>query len=295
MRSEDDVRAGRRRDLRRGVQAAIDHLVRPRRARRADRAVPAGRRRRRRGRQAFEPVGAERARSDSHLRRAGYPEAAKLSGCDGKAAPTLNGVASERLVACLYPAGLVPWGLMSGGLSDTEFAVLGLLTFGERSGYELDKLTQRSIGYFWRPAKSKIYAILPRLVERGLAESKIVAQEKRPDKQLYRITRGGERALRAWLDSPKPVARVARDGLLLKLFFGSHAGLDSLSEHVAERKRLATVKLAELEEIERTIDRDADFFPYLTLLHGLENTRATITWADHVLKLLERKQAHARA
>ena len=184
---------------------------------------------------------------------------------------------------------------MSGGLSDTEFAVLGLLTFGERSGYELDKLTQRSIGYFWRPAKSKIYAILPRLVERGLAESMIVAQEKRPDKQLYRITREGERALRAWLDSPKPVARVARDGLLLKLFFGGHAGLGSLSKHVVERKRLATVKLAELEEIERTIDRDADFFPYLTLLHGLENTRAPITWADHVLKLLERKQAHARA
>ncbi len=155
---------------------------------------------------------------------------------------------------------------MSGGLSDTEFAVLGLLTFGERSGYDLDKLTRRSIGYFWRPAKSKIYAILPRLVERGLAESMIVTQEKRPDKQLYKITRAGERALRAWLDSPKPVARVARDGLLLKLFFGGHA-----------------------------IDRDADFFPYLTLLHGLESTRATITWADHVLKLLERKQAHARA
>src|SRR5439155_25868944 len=96
------------------------------------------------------------------------------------------------------------------GLSDTEYAVLGLLTLGERSGYELDKLTQRSIGYSWRPAKSKIYAILPRLVERGLAESKIVAQEKRPDKQLYRITRGGERAPRAWRHSPIPLAGAAR-------------------------------------------------------------------------------------
>jgi PadR family transcriptional regulator AphA len=68
----------------------------------------------------------------------------------------------------VLPWGLVPWGLVS-GLSDTEYAVLGLLTFGARSGYELDKLARRSIGYFWRPAKSKIYAILPRLVERGLA------------------------------------------------------------------------------------------------------------------------------
>src|SRR5215813_14673456 len=100
----------------------------------------------------------------------------------------------------MAPRGLVPWGLMTGGLSDTEYAVLGLLTFGERSGYELDKLTQRSIGYFWRPAKSKIYAILPRLVERGLATVTSVVQERRPDKQLYAITPAGEQALSDWLD-----------------------------------------------------------------------------------------------
>jgi len=184
---------------------------------------------------------------------------------------------------------------MATGLSDTEYAVLGLLTLGERSGYELDKLTRRSIGYFWRPAKSKIYAILPRLVERGLARSTRVAQEKRPDKQLYAIMPAGERALRTWLDSPEPVSGIARDGLLLKLFFGGHAEFGALREQVAERKRLAGEKLAELEEIERTIDREADFFPYLTLLHGLESTRATIAWAEGVRRLLDREEAHARA
>src|SRR3954447_16921321 len=107
-------------------------------------------------------------------------------------------------------------------LSDTEYAVLGLLTFGERSGYELDKLAGRSIGYFWRPAKSKIYAILPRLVERGLAKSSTVVQERRPDKTLYRITRQGRHALRAWLASePPPGGHPGRNPLLLKLFFGA--------------------------------------------------------------------------
>ena len=184
---------------------------------------------------------------------------------------------------------------MSSGLSDTEYAVLGLLTLGERSGYELDKLTRRSIGYFWRPAKSKIYAILPRLVDRGLARATAVVQEKRPDKQLYAITPAGERALRVWLHSSDPVGVAARDGLLLKLFFGGHADRAALKDQVAARRRLASEKLAELEEIERTIDREVDFFPYLTLLHGLQATRATIDWTDRVLKLLEQKQAHARA
>jgi DNA-binding PadR family transcriptional regulator len=180
------------------------------------------------------------------------------------------------------------------GLSDTEFAVLGLLTHGERSGYELDKLAQRSIGYFWRPAKSKIYAILPRLVERGLASSTPVAQERRPDKQLYSITSAGEEALGGWLDAPETDLSESRK-LLLKLFFGDRADLEALRAQVTERRRLAEAKLAELEEIERRIDRDADFFPYLTLLHGLDVTRATIEWTGRVLKLLERERTGARA
>jgi len=175
-------------------------------------------------------------------------------------------------------------------LSDTEYAVLGLLTFGERSGYELDKLARRSIGYFWRPAKSKIYAILPRLVERGFAERTTVAQTRRPDKQLYRLTSHGESALREWLDKDEPIRGVARDGLLLKVFFGAYADVDALRAQVAGRKQRAEQQLAELEQIERSIDRDADFFPYLTLLHGLEDARSTIAWCDGALAELERRR-----
>ena len=175
-------------------------------------------------------------------------------------------------------------------LSTTEYAVLGLLTFGERSGYELDKLAQRSIGYFWRPAKSKIYAILPRLVERGLAESSSVAQSGRPDKQVYRITGEGEQALREWLASPTSIGGAGRDTLLLKLFFGEHGELEDLRQLVAGRKRRAEEQLAALEEIERRIDRDDDFYPYLTLLHGLEDARSTIAWAERALAELDRRR-----
>lgn len=201
---------------------------------------------------------------------------------------------SFKLPAFSISLGTSTLGTMADGLSDTEFAVLGLLTLGERSGYELDKLARRSIGYFWRPAKSKIYAILPRLVDRGLAGSKQVAQERRPDKQLYSITSAGEEALTAWLDASELDLSESR-GLLLKLFFGDRADIAALRAQVGERRRLAEVKLAELEEIERTIDSDADFFPYLTLLHGLDVTRATIEWTGRVLKLLDREPARARA
>jgi PadR family transcriptional regulator, regulatory protein AphA len=184
---------------------------------------------------------------------------------------------------------------MAPELSDTEYAVLGLLTFGERSGYELDKLARRSIGYFWQPAKSKIYAILPRLVERGLAVSSPVPQDGRPDKRLYRLTPSGEASLRSWLGSGEPVFRTTRDGLLVKLFFGDLGEPDGLRAQLLERKREAEQKLAELEEIDRNLDREEDFFPFLTLLHGLEVTRAMIRWVDEALGELDRHRARTRS
>ena len=103
------------------------------------------------------------------------------------------------------------------------------------------------------------------------------------------MTRLGSGVLREWLDADEPVRGVSRDGLLLKLFFGANADAGALRQQVAERKRLAEEQLAELEQIERTIDRDLDFFPYLTLLHGLEDARSTIVWAEQALEALERR------
>src|SRR5205085_11187222 len=120
-----------------------------------------------------------------------------------------------------------------------------------------------SIGYFWRPARSKIYAILPRLVERGMAESSDVDQTGLPDKRVYRLTEEGRATLRAWLGSPEQPPAVARDGLLLRLFFGAHAeDISTLREQILGRKRRAERQLAELEEIAQTVDSDEDFFPY---------------------------------
>ena len=56
------------------------------------------------------------------------------------------------------------------------------------SGYDLRKKgVDIGVGYFWGPAKSQIYAVPPRLVERGHATVKRVSQDQRPDKSVYRL------------------------------------------------------------------------------------------------------------
>ena len=53
-------------------------------------------------------------------------------------------------------------------LTTSEAAVLALLALGgEGSGYELTKRVGRAIAHVWAPARSQLYALLPRLVADG--------------------------------------------------------------------------------------------------------------------------------
>jgi PadR family transcriptional regulator AphA len=178
-------------------------------------------------------------------------------------------------------------------LSLTEYAVLGLLSFGPASGYELHPLAGRSLDYFWRPAKSKIYAALPRLAEQGFARVRAFEQVGRPDKHVYTLTVAGRRTLRRWLNDEALPAMVVRNGLLLKLFFGDEAEEGNVRRALEEARERATAQLAALQQIETRIDADADFYPYLTLLHGIEDAESTVRWATDALERLGRKSRSA--
>jgi len=123
-------------------------------------------------------------------------------------------------------------------LTTTEAAILGLVAEGEVSGYDLQRRVERGVGYFWKPARSQIYAVLPRLVERGLAVGRRVRQDRRPDKHLYRITPDGLAALREWLELA-PLEPDAERILLIKLFFAKHADPEVIRRFVRELRAKA--------------------------------------------------------
>src|SRR5580698_5087465 len=87
------------------------------------------------------------------------------------------------------------------------FAMLGLLSLGPRTGYELRKLSEVSIRHFWRESYGQIYPSLRALEAQGLVARKpeMGGVRGRPNRQVYAITEAGEAALREWLAvSAKP-------------------------------------------------------------------------------------------
>src|ERR1051326_3323093 len=169
------------------------------------------------------------------------------------------------------------------GLSTTELAVLGLLSYGEHSGYEIKKAAEASVGYLWSPAKSHIYAVLPRLVSGGFATARRVAQQRRPDKQVYRITKAGREAFEEWLEEPVEERPGAESTFLLKLFFGAKMRPEAVVAHVERKLAQAEEELAEYREIERRIrDVEESYFGYTTLRWGIAQAEAWIRWADEI-------------
>ena len=169
----------------------------------------------------------------------------------------------------------------------TEVAVLGLLVDGERSGYDLLRQAEQSVGFFWTPAKTQLYAVLRKLVDNGFATARHVAQKDRPDKTLYRITDGGEERLRDGLEQVG--STVNKNPLELRIFFGRHRPLKAVVADLEAVRDRGRAHLAELEEIERTFDHDEHLFPYLTLLRGKANAAADAEWAEQALALLARR------
>jgi PadR family transcriptional regulator AphA len=176
-------------------------------------------------------------------------------------------------------------------LTTTECAVLGLLTRRAMSGYDLKKAIETSVGYFWGPAKSQIYAVLPRLVEAGYATSKKVAQSQRPDKQVYRITARGREAFKEWIAEPPSPPQPNRNPLLLKLYFGDLSSPEKLAEHVHERRVAAEQLKAELTAFDAgPHDPQLDFYANLTRRYGHASANAIIRWADETLRELARRR-----
>ena len=168
--------------------------------------------------------------------------------------------------------------------------MLGLLTEGDCSGYELQAAARRGVGYVWTAAKSQVYTVLPRLVEGGYATSRHVAQKRLPDKQVYRITARGRRALRSWLEEPVEDFDGPRSPFLLKVFFGGEMSAGALVRQIEGLRAHMSATHSEYRAIEERIAADPDdYYGYLTLRWGLARSQAAIAWADEVLAELRER------
>jgi DNA-binding PadR family transcriptional regulator len=167
------------------------------------------------------------------------------------------------------------------------YAILGLLSREDLSGYDLKQRMAGRVGYFWSAKHSQIYPELARLEDGGYVKHSVVEQRERPDKKVYEITAEGLDALKEWVIQP-PVPRPTRDELTLKTYSVWLADKEKAAQLFREEELRHEEQLAHYEELrawmegewreDLTSTNSPEFASYATLRRGISYEREYAEW-----------------
>lgn len=130
-------------------------------------------------------------------------------------------------------------------------AVLALLVPNPSYGYELKSRFAKSVGPQWGDLNiGHLYQILDRLERDRFVSKRVVAQDDRPDRVVYRLTAAGRTELGRWLETPF-VRSAYRDDLFLKLFAASKLGRESVDTLVRVQREAYIGELSALGKLRR--------------------------------------------
>ena len=122
-----------------------------------------------------------------------------------------------------------------------KYALLGVLSLREMSGYDIKRHFDRAVHFVWNASDSQIYRELRGMERDGLIASRLIQQESKPNKRLYRMTAEGGRELDAWLVSPAE-RPYSKEPFLLRLFFLARVSDD-------DARKLLEARLNEVESL----------------------------------------------
>ncbi|MFC2078781.1 PadR family transcriptional regulator [Candidatus Bipolaricaulota bacterium] len=175
-----------------------------------------------------------------------------------------------------------------------ECALLGFLSYGPLTGYELKKRFDNAIASFWTVPQSQIYTTLHRMNKNGLVTSEIIPQDTRPNRRLYQLTDSGRDSLQQWLAKATSPA-ATRDPVLLQLWLSGlvddETVIETLSTHV---ERLSQRLKLLLEKPKGKLDSQDDpprdrFFWWMTLNYGIQHLRFQIAWLEDTIDRIRRE------
>ncbi|WP_406067734.1 PadR family transcriptional regulator [Micromonospora sp. NBC_01638] len=172
--------------------------------------------------------------------------------------------------------------------SQTDMAVLGALSTEPMTGYALREAIRDVLGHFWSESFGQIYPALAELERNGFVRR---SGSAKAGSSTFAITPSGTRRLRELLAQPIQ-AVPARNGLLLRLFFGRTLGVEVCRALIAEAEAEAQQRLLQFDELAVQIAGEpqyADDAPFwqLTISAGRHSAHAAIAWAQECLAALD--------
>jgi DNA-binding PadR family transcriptional regulator len=172
-------------------------------------------------------------------------------------------------------------------------ALLGVLSLREMSGYDIKRNFDRAVHFVWNAADSQIYRELRRMEEEGLISSRLIEQDGKPNKRLYRLSAQGAELLDDWLVSPVE-STYGKEPFLMRMFFmGRVDGDDALRVLSERRDELESLLALTAERHERFADLSRTAHPemlwwQIRLIEGTQKIHtAQLEWINGLIADVE--------
>lgn len=175
--------------------------------------------------------------------------------------------------------------------------ILGLLNYGDMTGYEIRETFQNSLNFFWPAQTSQIYRELVVLEEKGWIERHAVAQSGKPDKNVCSITAQGRQELQRWLAEPAH-SSATRSPILMKTFFMGELPETGSLDFFRQLRQQHCLYLETLGQTGDFISRyqaqvpdgKSTLFWQMTADFGQRYGQMYLQWLDSCIHLLETRE-----
>ncbi|WP_342421306.1 PadR family transcriptional regulator [Paenibacillus sp. FSL E2-0178] len=188
---------------------------------------------------------------------------------------------------------------MAANRSKTGYVLLGLLNEENLTGYEIKKIVDTRLSFFWSESFGQIYPELKRLAAGGLiavCEEPVSVEGKNSKQSIkYQITASGRYELQEWLKTPVEKETV-RYELLLKLYFSNSSSSATMLEYVREfeinHRRQQQLFGKFEEQLKQNLDVHSNHSRILMVLSfGQKLWESYADWCGQTIALLEQEIA----
>lgn len=176
-----------------------------------------------------------------------------------------------------------------------KHAMLGFLDMSPFSGYDLKKVFDSSVKFYWTATHSQIYRTLNEMNKEGLVEIELIHQTDLPNKKVYHITEKGKQELLKWITAPSELPPV-RHKLLVQLSWADRLPNEKIIELIQKyadnlEERLALYNSKEHQDMIALGRTEREQFLWkATLKNGMATYEAELKWALETIAGLKKFQ-----
>jgi PadR family transcriptional regulator, regulatory protein AphA len=167
-------------------------------------------------------------------------------------------------------------------------AILGLLSDGPMTGYEIKQFFRNVIKHFWSVSDGQLYPTLKKMHKEEVISLQVVRQDRTANKHVYSITEKGRRHFERWLREPVLKFEELKEPFVLKVFFFSKLSREEILWHLRFQLDLHAKILEEFRGIRESYEDRVTAFQRLIGDVGLLYVEVRIVWIARMIDMVQK-------